>query len=425
MNIKSFKLVGLVSLSLISLTGAIAQTPEKDPGVRKEVLTRVSELLEKSAFVPGIDFTKWDSFVTPLQPTLLDSANDDAFARVLNENLFKFAANRHTFLSTPRSNETRRTGKLVGIGIATQITEEGLVIIRTIAGAPAAQAGLIPGDTIQEVDGHKVEGTRGIPGEPGTKVHIKIKHADGSTKVYTLTRKQFSTVRKEELLPVDNDTMRLTVSTFDFTYDAGNVENLMKKAAKSKSLIIDLRDNPGGAVSNLQHLLGLLVPDEKPVGTFLTRGIVDKFVKETGGQPTDLMAIAKWSPTKVKAFKNTRVPAYQGHVAVLVNGFSGSAAEICAAGLRDTIGATVVGTKSAGAVLVSLISDASNGYSLEFPIGDYVTVAGLRLEGHGVVPELSQPDPTLRLPTIEDPVVTKAAALLARARLRDERSASN
>lgn len=425
MNITRIKLVGLVALSLLSFHSVRAQAVENNPESRKEVLGRVSELLEKSAFVPGIDFSQWDTFIGPQQTQLTAAPNDEAFARVLNENLFKFAANRHTFVSTPQSNETRRTGKLVGIGIATQITDDGLVIIRTIPGAPAALAGLIPGDIIQEVEGKKVEGTRGIPGQPGTKVKIKVKHADGQTKVYTLIRKPFSTLRKEELTTVDKDTVRLTVSTFDFTYDAGNVEALMKKAANSKSLIVDLRDNPGGAVSNLQHLLGLLVPDEKPVGTFLTRSIVDKFVSETGGKPTDLVAIAKWSPNKVRASKSSRLPVYKGHVAVLVNGFSGSAAEICAAGLRDTVGATVVGTKSAGAVLVSLISDATNGFSLEFPIGDYVTISGTRLEGNGVLPELVASDPSLRFPTVEDPVVTKAAAILTRVRLREERSASN
>ena len=106
------------------------------------------------------------------------------------------------------------------------------------------------------------------------------------------------------------------------------------------------------------------------------------------------------------------MPVYTGRVAVLVNRFSGSASEIAAAALHDLVGAEVVGTKSAGAVLVSVIGDATNGFTLQYPIMDYVTVKGLRIEGNGVAPTVTVEDAKFRLPKDPDPVVEKAVAQL-------------
>ena len=104
---------------------------------------------------------------------------------------------------------------------------------------------------------------------------------------------------------------------------------------------------------------------------------------------------------------------------MLINGVSGSASEIVAAGLRDTIGATVVGSKSAGAVLVSQYVPASNGFMLQYPLSDYVTIKGVRLEGAGVIPDVLASDPKLRTPNAPDDVVKKAVELFANAKQGD------
>lgn len=408
------------ALALFLIAAAVpAQTVDDKPDVKAQVLQRITDRLTKSAYVPGVDFAQWPKYLEEVQPKL-DAAKDDLeFQRAINEALTKFGMS-HIVLTTPQQAEQRRTGSTVGVGITTQPTEDmaGLIIVRTVKDAPAERAGLVPGDTIVAVDGNKVEGIKGIPGKEGTDVKLSVKHADGKVEDYVLTRRPFSTVRPEELNWIDKDTAKLTVYTFDFTYDSENVEKLMLEAAKAKNLIIDLRDNGGGAVVNLEHLLGMLIPDDKPIGTFVSRRLVTDYVAETKGDPKDLAAVAQWSKDKVKPRKNRRVPVYKGNLAVLVNGLSGSASEIAAAALHDEANATVIGTKSAGAVLVSVIVPVSNGFMLQYPLSDYVTVKGVRLEGNGVKPDVEAKEARYRLPNTKDEALDKAVAAFAQTKTR-------
>jgi carboxyl-terminal processing protease len=402
----------LAILGLALSVSGMAQTVDNQPEVKAQVIEKVSKLIQSNAFVPGIDFKKWPDFLQVEQPKLDAAKNDAEFQSAVNEALRKFGAS-HCVLTTPKMNETRRTSRSVGIGISGQVVEGGLMIVRVVAGGAADLAGLVPGDVVVEVDGQKVEGTRGIPGEEGSKVKLRVRHGNGKVDAYELIRRPFSTIQPEEIAYVDDQTSRITVHTFDFTYDPDRVESLFEKAASRPNLIIDLRDNGGGAVVNLQHFLGLLVPEDTPVGTFISRRNVDRFVEETKGSPTDLPAIAAATPNKLKPLMNRHVLRYIGRVVVLINGGSGSASEMCAAALRETVGATVIGRKSAGAVLVSIIVPVSNGFMLQYPLSDYVTTTGKRLEGQGVTPDFIVEEPRIRLPQGKDLAVAKAVEVLA------------
>ncbi|HZH97413.1 MAG TPA: S41 family peptidase, partial [Fimbriimonadaceae bacterium] len=258
-----------------------------------------------------------------------------------------------------------------------------------------------------------------LAGEEGTVLELKVKKGkDGKVQDYKITRAKYSNVRPETLTWVNSTTAMLKVPTFDVGYNRKRVEDLMTEAGKAKNLILDLRSNPGGAVINLTHLMGLLLPEGTPIGTFISRSTVSRFVKERGGSPTDLVAIAHWSPMKLKAQKN-EVPVFKGNVAVLINGGSGSASEIAAAALKESLNAPLIGTKSAGAVLVSVMAPMPHGYMLQYPITDYITMQGLRLEGNGVQPVVEAPA-AVRFGE-PDVAVEKAVILLQRAELRQGR----
>ncbi|CAN5466989.1 hypothetical protein BH11ARM1_BH11ARM1_11760 [soil metagenome] len=406
---------GAASVVLLSVVVGLsmAQTVDNKPEVKKAVLDKVSSYLTKFAFVPGIDFNKWPDFLKENQEKI-DAANtDDDFQRAVNTALSEFGAS-HIVMTTPRQSEQRRTGATVGIGISSQVTPDGLLIVRTVKGAPADLAGIVSGDTVIEVDGEKVDGIKGIPGAEGSTVKIKVKRGDGTTKEFTLVRKKFSTVRPEELEWLNPDTAKLDIYTFDLSYDAENVEKLMKEAAKAKTLIVDLRDNGGGAVSNLQHMLGLLMNPEQPIGTFISRRTVDEYVDATKGDPKNLQAVANWAATmgKVRPARSKTMAPYHGNLIVFTNGLSGSASEIAAAALQENANAKIIGTKSAGAVLVSVIQPAADNFMLQFPIQDYITIRGKRLEGNGVVPDIEAKDPLVRLATSKDACVEAALNLV-------------
>lgn len=420
MQLSRFTRARAIFVALLPMASALAmcQALETNPLAKQEVLEEISKVLSTSAFVPGLDFSKWPEMVKQEQSRIDAAQNDDEFQRAVNAALHKFGAT-HMVLTAPKTAEMRISGATVGVGISTQRTADGLLVTRTVPDAPAERGGIVPGDLIVQVDGKQAFSTQAIAGKEGSDVTLTVRHADKSTEDYILTRRRFSTLRPEELTWVDKQTAKLSIFTFDFTYKHEHVEELMKEAMTAPNIILDLRDNGGGLISNFRKLLGLFVSPTVPIGTFIDRRMVDDYVAATHGSTTDLATIAKWSPRKLRAIPSDTLPVYKGHLAVLINGLSGSASEIIAAGLRDTIGAKVVGTKSAGAVLVSVYVPASNGFMIQYPLSDYVSIKGIRLEGTGVSPDVVATDPKLKVPGASDDVVQKAVQIFASAKSAD------
>ncbi len=382
------------------------------PETKTKVLEEASKLITTSAYVPGVDFTKWNTYLATEKDKLDKAKTDDEFADAFQAAISKFGFS-HLVLHTPRAVATRMSSSTVGIGVRINPTPDGILVVGLIEKAPAVEAGIEVGDLIIEANGVKVAGTSSVAGPEGTQVKIKVKRGD-TTKEFNITRRKFSTVRPEDLTWVDKDTSVLKIYTFDISYDRDRVEDLIKQAGKGKRLIIDLRGNGGGAVINLMHLLGTLLPDNSVMGTFVDKSLVDQFVKEQKGSPTDLKAIADWSPRKMHIRANRHEAIFKGEVAVLVDGGSGSASEIAAAALRDTLSAPVVGTKSAGAVLVSMMRPLpGTDYVLQIPVDDYVTAKGIRLEGNGIVPDttLAKMPPFLKKGEV-DPAWDAAVVLM-------------
>jgi len=407
--------VGVVALLVVA--AASAQTVDDRPEVKADVVSHITDIVEHNAYVPGVDFGKWPKYLAEVKPKLDAANNDEDFAKAINEALSKFGTT-HLGLLTPRRDDSFWTNSMVGIGVSVQRQDDGsLIVVRTVPDAPAARGGIVPGDSIVEVDGKKTEGTTaGIVGKEGTDVNLTIKHTDGKTEHFVLTRRAYSMARPEELTWLNDDTAKLSVYSFDYSYDADNVAHLMKQVdEKAKNLILDLRDNGGGAVINMDHLLGMLMPADKPLGVFVDRRQIAEYVK-TGGKATDFVGLAKWAKRMEMPHPNRDVPVFHGNIIVLLNAFSGSASEISAAALHDQVNATVIGTKSAGAVLVSIVAGVSNGFGMQYPLSDFITVKGVRLEGNGVTPDVVAKEPRVKLPGDKDTVVDAAMQFLAQAK---------
>lgn len=402
---------------LLALLWAVAaavsfaqQAPPMTTEDKTEVLNSVNKIMEDNAFVPGVDFKKWPDYLAKEQAAIDDAKTPVELAQAVNRALHTFGAS-HIVLSTPEQSTARKNQQNVGIGIQIQPEDKGVRIMAVFPGSAADEAKLMPGDLITKADGKDVHSAVELQGASGSTVELLITRKD-KEQTFKITRRPYSNRRPESLTWVDKETAMLKVWTFDLGYDRDNVEKLMKEASGAKRLILDLRYNPGGAVTNMLHLLGLLMPQGTSIGHFLSRGDVDRYVKETGGKPTDWKQIAEQSRTELKAGKNPRVDAFKGKIAVLVNGGSGSAAEIAAAALQEELDAPVLGNKSAGAVLASIVRPIAAGFALQYPVMDYVTPKGRRLEGNGVIPLIETAAVT---PYGEkDEAVERATVLLAR-----------
>jgi hypothetical protein len=186
---------------------------------------------------------------------------------------------------------------------------------------------------------------------------------------------------------IDNETAYVRLADFYGTYDERQVERIFEEAREAGRMVLDLRSNPGGEVGNMLHFLGMLLPSNTSIGTFVTRRMARAYVQAGKGDGRDPVAIATWAKKPFSPRRND-IGDFRGKIAVLVDGASGSASEIVANAMREERRSPIIGTPSAGAVLMSTFSRLPHGFRIQFPISDFVSARGKRLESNPVVPDV-------------------------------------
>ena len=257
----------------------------------------------------------------------------------------------------------------VGVGITIQLHEEsGLYEVTEVNdGGPAEQAGVQVGDRITAVDGTDVrdlplEDIRNmVRGEAGTEVTVDFLR-DGETVICTMVRASIKTiVVHAQMLPSGDG--YIIIDNFDGGCAAETqaaVEDLMAQGAKS--IIFDVRFNPGGLKSELIELLDYLLPEGEIFHTVNYAG-----QEEISQSDADCVDIP---------------------MAVLVNIDSYSAAEFFAAALQEYDAATVVGVQTYGKGRFQSALQLSDGSAVNLSIGEYYTPAGKSLAGVGITPDI-------------------------------------
>ncbi len=189
-----------------------------------------------------------------------------------------------------------------------------------------------------------------------------------------------------------------------FSIEAGVMAQALQPlmAKPPATLILDLRGNSGGSFPSAAVLLGFLAKTPVDSGLFLARPWF-----AAGKAYPDPAAIAALPPLQrldLQAFAEqlqrtgaarlilpASPRAFAGRVLVLIDGETASASEPVAWLLRTAIGATLIGERTAGAMLSSELLPLSGGYRLRLPVADYLTAEAVRLEGRGVEPDVAVP----------------------------------
>lgn len=263
----------------------------------------------------------------------------------------------------------RRANNYVGVGITVGYErEEGLYIQSVTEGGPAAQAGVLPGDIITAVDGQSIAGDARqggadlITGEPGTQVELTLLGEDGSTRTVVCTR---ATLRnpsaRGELLEGGIGYVKLS-NFYTGAADSFRTEVDRLVAEGAQSLIIDLRDDPGGYIAELTDILDYLLPE----------GEVFRHNSRW------------WFETVSKSDEDCIALPF----VTIVNADTYSAAELLAAELREFCGSPVVGELTSGKGYSQLTFPLVNGGAIGLSTAKYFTGNGHSLIGEGITPDV-------------------------------------
>ena len=356
-------------------------TTVKDPGLTK--LEELQALIEER-FIGEADATAMGDAAAV---AMLDSLGD-------RWSYYISAAEYESYMEQMKN-------AYVGVGITVTLREDGTGadVIQVIKGGPAEEAGLLSGDVIVAVDGVYFDAadmqdlTLRIKGEEGTTVDITVLR-NGTEIVFTVERRTIEvTVAEGEML--DEDIGLVTIYNFDARCAQESIKEIERLLASgAKSLIFDVRNNPGGYKSEMVKLLDYLLPE----------GVLFRSEYYTG-EKTEDRSDAKYLDIPMM---------------VLVNSESYSAAEFFAAALREYDAAWVVGEQTCGKGYFQQAYDLSDGSAVSLSVGKYYTPKGISLADVGITPdvEVAVDDETFTdiyygyLEPAEDPQIQAAAELL-------------
>ncbi|MGP7815943.1 lmo1851 family serine protease [Niallia sp. 01092] len=284
------------------------------------------------------------------------SALNDPYSNYMNE---KEAASFHESISS----------SFEGIGAEIQQSNDNIVIVTPIKGSPAEKAGLKPNDKIISVDGKNLQGMSSseavllIRGKKGTKVELEIERA-GVQKPMDI-----SIVR--DTIPIETVYGKLTkdgiaeiqITSFSENTSVELVNKLNEFQEKGmKGIVLDLRQNPGGLLPEVEKIANLFVPNGEIIYQEEHRnGKVEKAVSENNN--------------------GTDIP-----LVVMIDGGSASASEILAAAVNQSADVPLVGVKSFGKGTVQRATDLSDGSNLKFTTDKWLTPNGSWIHGKGIEP---------------------------------------
>lgn len=301
-----------------------------------------------------------ESYVDPIEPGKAMKTGIDAML---------FELDPYTnFISEDDIQEyrIRTTGEYGGIGSTVLEKDDYIAIDLPYENSPTLKGGLKAGDLILEVDGKSIKGksvsdvSEFLKGAPGTDVKLKIRDAFTKAEVEkTITRGKIkvSSVPFAGMVGADKDIayVRLTQFTSRCSNDLQKALDSLKKVNPGmKSVLLDLRGNPGGLLDEAINVCNLFLPSNQLVVS--TKGKLSQWDKDfkTSGNAWD-----------------EKIP-----VAVLINNGSASASEIVAGTIQDLDRGVVIGQKSFGKGLVQTTKSLSFKSKLKVTTAKYYTPSG-------------------------------------------------
>lgn len=337
----------------------------------------------------------------PIREVVLGSSGQDLTAQVLDvleddyyrdfdvqrveragvEGLVGALDDPYTYYLDPEElAELRRRNNGLYYGVGLQVAQQGqrITITRVYDDSPAREAGIVAGERIVAVDGTPVAGPQldqtvaRIRGPEGSTVALTVEGRDGERRTLELERREISIpVVESEIRRVDGREVgyvRLAQFTRGATDDVrAAVKELREKGATA--LVLDLRGDPGGLVTEAVGVSGAFLPKGSPVVT-----------TEGRASPRETLTT------------NASPVAGDLPLVVLVDKGSASASEIVSGALVDDDRGILVGTRTFGKALVQSTIELRDGGALKLTTARYLTPDGIDLNKKGLKPEIRAAD---------------------------------
>ena len=309
--------------------------------------------------------------------TVDDAELENASISSIIERIKQRYKDRFSHYFTPSEYERFKQGsRLSGVGIAVTEVDQGLRVATVYKRTPAREAGIQTGELITGVNGESIAGkdadavTSRIRGPAGTQVTLTIMSRNGESREVTVTRREVEIPQVAgRLEEVDGKKIGYVRLAGFFPGAHGElrkeVERLYSQGAEG--LVLDLRGNGGGLLTEAILVSSIFVPD----GTIVsTRGRTQR----------------------TRTFDATGDALPRHPMVVLINGDTASASEIVTAALEQSGIATVIGTTSFGKGTFQEVIPLENGGALDLTVGEYLTRNGTSINGTGIAPELKAKD---------------------------------
>ncbi len=261
--------------------------------------------------------------------------------------------------------------RLFGVGIQIGMDKtQKIVVIAPIDDTPASRAGLMPGDEIAEINSKPTKGfsveeaAKQIKGPKGTEVTLTLVRAGKQLKVIMKRDEiHINAVQTAKMIDPDIGYIRLT----SFISQDANKEMVkaLNNLSPAKGIILDLRDNPGGLLTNAIEISNMFLEGQRDIVS-----TVDK-----DGYKTPAQSDGK--------------PVSQQPLVILINKGSASASEIASGAMHDNSRAVLVGEKSFGKGLVQGITRLEDGTGINVTIARYLTPNDTDINKKGISPDVA------------------------------------
>ncbi len=350
---------------------------------------------EPPSDVTNVDFSPFWTVWQKLQISYYDKTKLDSQKMLTGaiNGMVATLGDPFTLYLPPTQNDNFKqnlSGEFQGIGAELGQKDKNIIVISPIDGSPAQKAGIRAGDQIVKVNGEATQGwtlsqaVDKIRGPKGTDVALTIIGKDSKSKDVKITRdiitvKSVSSwVKKAKDIPSvnikdkgDSSVAYIRLSQFGDNTNKEWLNMAQDIATKIKSqnasgLILDLRENPGGYLTDATYI----------ASEFLRQGASVVIEQDVTGEKTTLSA-------------NRSGVLQDVPLLVLIDRGSASASEIVAGALRDNNRAKLVGEKSFGKGTVQQAEDIGGGSGLHVTIAKWLTPNGTWINGVGLTPDIS------------------------------------